>query len=179
MQRGKARIADSLRRLGHSYEKSGGKSGIAPSEVEAILARIRLSTARIDLLPCDIVIEAIVENETAKTEIITSLKAIGFAPILVSNTSSISITRLAAAYSYPERFMGMHFMNPVPLQPGCELIRGLLTSNETCERVTAFCRALGKEPIVAEDKAGFGINRIPWPERRRAGTSSPPPWPPS
>jgi len=106
------------------------------------------------------VIEAIVENEGAKKELIGALAQMSFDKILVSNTSSISITRLAGAYGHPERFMGMHFMNPVPVQPGCELIRGLLTSDETWERVAAFCRELGKEPIFAEDKAGFGINRM-------------------
>jgi len=156
LQRGRARIADSLTRMARNSEKSG----VTASAVEQILARIRMSTARIDLLPCDIVVEAIIENEAAKIEIIESLKAMDFEQTLVSNTSSISITRLAAAYSHPDRFMGMHFMNPVPVQPGCELIRGFLTSNETWERVTAFCRALGKEPIFAEDKAGFGINRM-------------------
>ena len=91
---------------------------------------------------------------------IGSIATAGFNKLLVSNTSSISITRLGSAYSHPDRFMGMHFMNPVPVQPGCELIRGLLTSNETWQRVTAFCGELGKEPILAEDKAGFGINRM-------------------
>lgn len=160
LQRGKARIGDSLQRLARSFETSGGKTGVAPVEAENALKRIRTSTARIDLLPCDIVIEAIVENEVAKVEVITSLKGMDFEQTLVSNTSSISITRLAAAYSLPERFMGMHFMNPVPVQPGCELIRGLQTSEETFQTVTAFCRQLGKEPIQAEDKAGFGINRM-------------------
>jgi 3-hydroxybutyryl-CoA dehydrogenase len=111
-------------------------------------------------LRCDILIEAIVENEKAKRELIASLGDTGYDKLLCSNTSSISITRLARAYAHPERFMGMHFMNPVPVQPGCELIRGLLTSNETWEKVTAFCNELGKEPILAEDKAGFGVNRM-------------------
>ena len=111
-------------------------------------------------MQCDIVIEAIVENESAKKETIASVAALGFEKIFVSNTSSISITRLSSVYPHPDRFMGMHFMNPVPVQPGCELIHGLLTSTETWERITAFCHELGKEPIGAEDKAGFGINRM-------------------
>jgi 3-hydroxybutyryl-CoA dehydrogenase len=84
----------------------------------------------------------------------------GYRKLLVSNTSSISITRLGSAYSAPEKFMGMHFMNPVPIQPGCELIRGFLTSDETFQTVVEFCGELGKKPIRAEDKAGFGINRM-------------------
>lgn len=160
LQRGMARIDASLERLSRSYETSAGKNGIAPAQAQQARQRLRRSTARSDLLSCDIVIEAIVENEAAKIDVIAALKGSGFEATMVSNTSSISITRLAAAYSRPERFMGMHFMNPVTLQPGCELIRGLQTSNETWARVSAFCRALGKEPIAAEDKAGFGINRM-------------------
>jgi 3-hydroxybutyryl-CoA dehydrogenase len=101
-----------------------------------------------------------VENETAKKEMISALTGMDYRGLFVSNTSSVSITRLASVYASPEMFMGMHFMNPVPLQSGCELIRGLLTSEETWERVAAFCRDLGKEAIFAEDKAGFGINRM-------------------
>lgn len=157
---GMERIRASLRRLVESYEKSGGRSGVAPEEEQKILARIKPSTERGDLLGCDVVIEAIVENESAKKDLIASLARMGYQKLLLSNTSSISITRLASAYGSPEKFMGMHFMNPVPVQPGCELIRGLLTSRETWEKVTAFCRELGKEPIFAEDKAGFGINRM-------------------
>jgi 3-hydroxybutyryl-CoA dehydrogenase len=160
LDKGLDRIRHSLDRLVESHAKSGGKSGIRTEEKEKTLARLRASTERKELLKCDIIIEAIVENEAAKKEIIASLATAGFDKLLVSNTSSISITRLASAYSHPECFMGMHFMNPVPVQPGCELIRGLLTSNETWQRVTSFCRELGKEPILAEDKAGFGINRM-------------------
>ena len=160
LAKGLARIRESLERLVQSYEKSGGKSGIPAEEKEKILSRIRVSTNREELLACDILIEAIVENEAAKKEMISSFSGMGYQRIFVSNTSSISITRLASAYSYPELFMGMHFMNPVPVQPGCELIRGFLTFNETWERVVTFCRELGKEPILAEDKAGFGINRM-------------------
>ena len=160
LEKGMGRIRQSLDRLVESHTKSQDKAGISAGEKDKTLSRLRLSTERKELLQCDIIIEAIVENESAKKEMIASLAAAGYANLLVSNTSSISITRLAAAYSHPERFMGMHFMNPVPVQPGCELIRGWLTSNETWQRVTAFCGELGKEPIAAEDKAGFGINRM-------------------
>ena len=157
--KGMDRIRKSLERLVESHQKSGGKTGIRPEEKEKIYGRIRASTDRGELLDRDILIEAIVENEAAKKEAISSLSRMGYQCLFVSNTSSISITRLASAYSLPEMFMGMHFMNPVPVQPGCELIRGFLTSDETFQKVTEFCRELGKEPIFAEDKAGFGINR--------------------
>ncbi len=160
LRNGRQRIHESLERLVQSHEKSGGKTGISTGEKEKTLSRLQTSTERQKLLECDVVIEAIVENESAKKEMIASLAAAGFEKLLLSNTSSISITRLASAYTHPDRFMGMHFMNPVPIQPGCELIRGLLTSDETFHRVGEFCRELGKEPIFAEDKAGFGINRM-------------------
>lgn len=160
LSKGMARIAESLRRLVESYQKSNGKMGIAPEEEATITARIKPSTDRNDLLDCNILIEAVVEEETAKKSLISSLTEMGYRDLLVSNTSSISITRLAGGYAAPEKFMGMHFMNPVPIQPGCELIRGLLTSEETFRTVLEFCRELGKEPILAEDKAGFGINRM-------------------
>jgi 3-hydroxybutyryl-CoA dehydrogenase len=158
--KGMERIHHSVRRLAESYRKTAGKSGIPPDEEEKIIARIKPSTDRHNLLECDIVIEAVIEDEAMKKQIISSLAAMGYKQLLVSNTSSISITRLASAHSAPEKFMGMHFMNPVPVQPGCELIRGLLTSDETFQTVKEFCRDLGKEPIFAEDKAGFGINRM-------------------
>ncbi len=160
LEKGTSRIRQSLERLVQSHEISGGKAGISIGEKDKALAQLSASTDRRALLPCDIVIEAIVENEDAKKDLIGALARMGFDKMLVSNTSSISITRLSSVYSHPDRFMGMHFMNPVPVQPGCELIRGLLTSNETWQRVTAFCQELGKEPISAEDKAGFGINRM-------------------
>lgn len=160
LAKGIQRIQRSMQRLAESHEKSGGKSGISAVEKNSALSRLHTTTERKELLQCDIVIEAIVENESAKSETIASVASLGFNKTFVSNTSSISITRLSSAYPHPDRFMGMHFMNPVPVQPGCELIRGLLTSNETWERVTAFCHELGKEPIGAEDKAGFGINRM-------------------
>ena len=160
LNQGIERIRDSLKRMVASFAKTGGKSGIAPEEEAQILARINPRLDLGDLLDCDVVVEAVIEDEPAKKQLISSLGEKGYDKLLVSNTSSISITRLGGAYHTPEKFMGMHFMNPVPVQPGCELIRGLLTSHETFQAVVNFCRELGKEPILAEDKAGFGINRM-------------------
>jgi len=160
LTKGLERIRESLRRLVESYQKSNGKIGITQEEEQKMIARIKTSTDRHDLLDCDIVVEAVVEEEEAKKKLISSLSEIGYRKLFVSNTSSISITRLAGSYPLPEKFMGMHFMNPVPVQPGCELIRGFLTSEDTFQKVVEFCRELGKEPILAEDKAGFGINRM-------------------
>jgi 3-hydroxybutyryl-CoA dehydrogenase len=160
LRRGMERIRNSLQRQVESYRKTSGKSGIAPEEEANIVGRIKTSTDRGDLLDCDILIEAVVEEEAAKKTVISSLSEMGYRQLFVSNTSSVSITRLASAFASPEKFMGMHFMNPVPVQPGCELIRGFLTSEETFQTILEFCRELGKEPILAEDKAGFGINRM-------------------
>jgi 3-hydroxybutyryl-CoA dehydrogenase len=160
VNRGMERIRESLKRMVASFVKTGGKSGIAAGEEAKILARISPRVELRDLLGCDVIIEAVVEDEHAKKQLICSLAELGYDKLLVSNTSSISITRLAALYSAPAKFMGMHFMNPVPVQPGCELIRGLLTADETFQTIMNFCRELGKEPIIAEDKAGFGINRM-------------------
>jgi 3-hydroxybutyryl-CoA dehydrogenase len=160
VSKGMERIRDSLRRSVESYQRSSGKTGIAPEEEATTIARIKTSMDRHDLLDCDILIEAVVEEEAAKRNLIGSLAEMGYRNLFVSNTSSISITRLASSYTLPEKFMGMHFMNPVPIQPGCELIRGFLTSEETFHTIFEFCRELGKEPILAEDKAGFGINRM-------------------
>jgi 3-hydroxybutyryl-CoA dehydrogenase len=157
---GMERIRESWRRLVESYDRSSGARGITASAMEQAVSRLKSGTQRDLLLERDIVIEAIVENEAAKKGAIAMLDQLGYQGLFVSNTSSISITRLASAYTYPERFMGMHFMNPVPIQPGCELIRGFLTSDEVWKKITAFCRELGKEPIFSEDKAGFGINRM-------------------
>ena len=160
LQNGLDRIRESLDRLVEGFKKSSGARGIPLDEKERTLRAITTSLDSKDLLDTDIVIEAAVENEIVKKNIVSSLSQSGYRNLVVTNTSSISITRLASSYILPERFMGMHFMNPVPVQPGCELIRGLRTSDETAERVIAFCRELGKEPICAEDKAGFGINRM-------------------
>jgi 3-hydroxybutyryl-CoA dehydrogenase len=160
LERGMGAIKKSLERLVASFEKSGGEKGISAdkkSEAESLLAT---TLDYKDLLPCDIVIEAATERLEIKQQIFGRLKDSGYNGLLVSNTSSISITRLAPYSADPARFMGMHFMNPVPLQQGVEIIRGLLTSDETYNKVVSFCRELGKIEIPAEDKAGFGINRM-------------------
>ncbi|RMF85645.1 MAG: 3-hydroxyacyl-CoA dehydrogenase family protein [Nitrospinota bacterium] len=160
VSRGMTRIEESLQRLVESYEKSGGQRGITQEQKATALQNLQSGTELSLLQDRDIIIEAIVENFEAKAKLNEEISALGYDRLFVSNTSSISITRLAAHYRYPDRFMGMHFMNPVPIQPGCELIRGFLTSDETAERITHFARELGKVPIQAEDKAGFGINRM-------------------
>lgn len=160
LKRGTGNINASLERLVVSYEKTAGERGISREDRDSAAQRLKISPELSDLLNCDLVIEAIVEQYEAKAELYGKLAALGYSGMLASNTSSISITRLAGAYGRPEQFMGMHFMNPVPLQVGVEIIRGLLTSDATAATITALCRDLGKVEIPAEDKAGFGINRM-------------------
>ncbi len=160
LERGMAAIKKSLDRLVASFDKSGGEKGISAEKKAEAESRLATTLDYSDLLGCDIVIEAATERLEIKQQIFGRLKELGYGGIIATNTSSISITRLAAHSPDPARFMGMHFMNPVPLQQGVEIIRGLLTSDATAQAVVELTRELGKTEIPAEDKAGFGINRM-------------------
>ena len=114
-----------------------------------------------ELSACDLVIEAATENEALKVKILRELCAV-LTPeaVIATNTSSISITRLAAATARSERFLGLHFMNPVPVMPLIELIYGLHTLPEVRTRAGEFCTALGKTAVVSADSPGFVVNRV-------------------
>jgi 3-hydroxybutyryl-CoA dehydrogenase len=129
--------------------------------MQAALDRLELSTDRSHLSRTDLVIEAIVESEPVKKELFGELDAL-LSPktILASNTSSISITRLAAATKRPDRVIGMHFMNPVPVMSLVEVIRGLATSEETSQTIEVLAKRLGKTPIFCNDSPGFVSNRV-------------------
>jgi 3-hydroxybutyryl-CoA dehydrogenase len=127
----------------------------------AALGRIATTTDLDRLAAASLVIEAIVENEGTKRELFQRLDAVcGASTILASNTSSISITRLAAATRRPERFIGMHFMNPVPVMALIEMIRGIATSDETAAAVETVAREMGKTPVFCNDSPGFVANRV-------------------
>jgi 3-hydroxybutyryl-CoA dehydrogenase len=160
VKRGMARIEDSLSKLTASYKRSKGQRGMSPEQRDATLAKLRGTSNLQDLLGCGLIIEAVTENYAVKAALYEQLVRLGYRHLLASNTSSISITHLASNYSQPEKFMGLHFMNPVPIQPGVEVIRGLLTSDDTARTCTVLVEEIGKTPIPAEDKAGFGINRM-------------------
>jgi 3-hydroxybutyryl-CoA dehydrogenase len=160
LDRGLDAISRSLDRLVKAFEKSDGEKGITGEAKDEALGRIKTSSSPDDLLDCDLIIEAVPERPELKEKINRELADKGYDKLLVSNTSGISITRLGAAYGKPDLFMGMHFMNPVPMQKGVEIIRGLATSDATYETVVALCHDLGKIEIPAEDKAGFAINRM-------------------
>ncbi|MGF1660538.1 MAG: 3-hydroxybutyryl-CoA dehydrogenase [Rubrimonas sp.] len=154
LARGRASIEASLARL-----VKRGK--IAAEAAEATLGRIATSTDQQALADRALVVEAIVENIEIKSEVIRSLDAIcGPETIFASNTSSISLTRLAAASERPERVIGMHFFNPVPVMNLVEIIRALQTSDAVCEEVTALTQAIGKTPRVSKDSYGFVVNRV-------------------
>ena len=160
LDKGLDAIARSLDRLVKAFEKSDGEKGITGEAKDDALGRLTTSSSLDDLLDCDLIIEAVPERPELKEKINRELAEKGYDKLLVSNTSGISITRLGAAYGRPDLFMGMHFMNPVPMQKGVEIIRGLATSDATYETVVALCHDLGKIEIPAEDKAGFAINRM-------------------
>src|SRR3984893_7625368 len=157
LDRGRAAIVASL-------EKLVEKGRLPASDRDAALGRISTTTSLDDLAGADYFVEAIVEQAEAKCALFTSLDAIAKAgAILASNTSSISITTLGAATKRPDRVIGMHFMNPVPLMPLVELIRGQATSLESMRIASELCTALGKTAVEAADYPGFIANRILMP----------------
>ena len=160
LEKGMDAISRSLDRLVKAFEKSDGAKGIDSDAKDAAVGRLSTTTRAEDLMDCDLIIEAVPEIPDLKEKINRNLAKLGYDKVLVSNTSGISITRLGAAYGKPDLYMGMHFMNPVPMQKGVEIIRGLATSEETYNTVVALCHDLGKIEIPAEDKAGFAINRM-------------------
>lgn len=146
-------------RAGLERQAAAGK--LAPGGLEASVARIRPTERFAELAAAGLVIEAVPESEPLKRQIFRDLDAILPAgAILASNTSSISITRLAAATGRPERVLGLHFMNPAPVMRLVEVIRGEGTSDETCAAATAVVARLGKEMAVARDYPGFIVNRL-------------------
>jgi 3-hydroxybutyryl-CoA dehydrogenase len=147
-----------------NLEREVSKGKRSAEDRAAALGRIQTSTDAASLASCDIVIEAIVENEAVKKDLFGRLGGICRPDaILASNTSSISITRLAAATKRPDRFIGMHFMNPVPIMQLVEVIRGMATSDETAASVEALAKRLGKTPIFCNDLPGFVSNRVLMP----------------
>ena len=156
-----AAVQRGLATVGSSLERLVKKEKMSAADREAALGRIIGTTDRTKLANCDLVIEAATENEELKLKILkdlsTSLNSRG---IIATNTSSISITRLATATDRPDRFIGMHFFNPVPVMALLELIRGLQTSDDTVAKAEAFAKRVGKVPITAKNSPGFAVNRI-------------------
>jgi 3-hydroxybutyryl-CoA dehydrogenase len=156
-----AAVAKGITNVAGSLERLLKKEKISAIDRDAALSRIKGSTNYDDLKPARLVIEAATENYELKLKILKQVDAI-LAPevIVATNTSSISITKLAAATSRADRFIGMHFFNPVPMMALVEIIRGLQTSDATHDAVHAMAKSLGKTPITVRNAPGFVVNRI-------------------
>ena len=156
-----AALERALKTISGSLDRSVKKGVLTEQQKAGVMGRIKTTTAAGDLVQADLVIEAATENESLKVKLLQGVDAI-LKPetIIASNTSSISITKLAAATKRPERIVGMHFFNPVPVMALVEIIRGLRTSEATVTAVTELARALGKTPIGVKNSAGFVVNRI-------------------
>jgi 3-hydroxybutyryl-CoA dehydrogenase len=151
----------SVEKLGVTLAKLVEKGKLPAAEREAVLGRIRPAASLEECAGADLAIEAVVESEGVKKEIFRRLDAV-LAPhaILASNTSSISITALAAATRRPGQFVGMHFMNPPPVMQLIEIIRGLQTTDETYQAAIALAKRFGKTTVTSRDSPGFIVNRI-------------------
>ena len=148
-------------RIEKSYARNVSKERMTEDEKEKALANITYTTELKDLEDCDIVIEAATENPELKKNIFKELCAtVKKEAILASNTSSLSITDIAAATQRPEKVIGMHFFNPVPVMKLVEVIRGLHTSDETNQAIIDLAKDLGKEPIEVKEGPGFVVNRL-------------------
>jgi 3-hydroxybutyryl-CoA dehydrogenase len=155
------RISAGIATIKGNLSRQVAKRTITEDAREAALARIRAAERLEALSECDLVIEAATEKEDVKRKILAALSPLlKEGTIVATNTSSISITRLAAATDRPEKFIGIHFMNPVPVMELVEVIRGINTDDATYESTKAFVTRLGKKYAVAEDFPAFIVNRI-------------------
>ncbi|MFL6336910.1 MAG: 3-hydroxybutyryl-CoA dehydrogenase [Pyrinomonadaceae bacterium] len=153
-----------MKAINSSLQRDVDKGRLQEEEKRAIVGRIRTTTALADLAGAGFVIEAIYENLGAKQAVFRELdETCGGGAILASNTSSISITKLGAATRRPEKVIGMHFMNPVPVMKLVEVIRGIATSDETWARTRELCDRMGKTALECHDSPGFVSNRVLMP----------------
>jgi len=158
LDKGFAGIEKSLAKFA---ERPPEKGGVTAQQKDEIRARLKGTTRKEDLADCDIVIEAIIESVPTKKEIYGALDGIVKKDaIFASNTSSISITELMTATKRPERFIGLHFFNPVPLMKLVEVVRTIATASDVYETAYEFAKKLGKVPVRTSDKTGFIVNRL-------------------
>ncbi len=150
-----------LAAIGGSLDRLVKKEKLTVADKDAALGHVRTTTSYDDLADCDLVIEAAPENLELKLRILRDIeKRLPAGGILASNTSSISITTMAAAVSRPDAFVGLHFFNPVPMMALVEIVSGMQTSQATRDAATAFANRLGKTPIQVRNSPGFAVNRI-------------------
>ena len=158
------RLEQARESIGANLDRQIEHEKISSDDKAAALARITMGTGLELFGDCDLVIESVVENEEVKRGVLKQLcPLLKPEAIICSNTSSISITRLASVTDRPGRFMGMHFMNPVPVMQLVELIRGIATDEDTFKAIKALVEVLGKTPASAEDFPAFMVNRILMP----------------
>ena len=158
---GDSQIEMGLTSIAKNLDRQVASEKITQADSDAALARIAAAADIARLADADLVIEAASENEAVKIDILKAVSAVvSDTTLIASNTSSISITRLAAATRHPENFIGMHFMNPVPVMKLVELIRGMATSDKTFASAEALVEKLGKSAAVSEDYPAFIVNRI-------------------
>jgi 3-hydroxybutyryl-CoA dehydrogenase len=159
-----AALEDGVKQIGKMLDRAAEKGVIKPDDAAAAKKRIRPTKSIAELPKCELIVEAATEKPDVKIEILRQVqKCLTSDGILASNTSSISITQLAAATDRPDRFIGMHFFNPVPLMKLVEVVRGLQTSDETTARTIEHAKAVGKTPVQCNDHPGFVSNRILMP----------------
>ncbi len=150
-----------LDRLDVSMRRAVERGKLDETGRAAARGRIRGTTALADLAGADLVIEAVIERMDEKKAVLRDLdRLVGPETILASNTSSLSITEMAAATGHPDRVVGLHFFNPVPVMPLVEIVRGLTTSDATIQRMREFAQSLGKTVVLARDTPGFIVNRL-------------------
>lgn len=156
-----AALARGMDRIRGSLDRAVAKGKLEAAAREAALGRLQTATDFDALAGCDLVIEAIVENLEEKLRTFAALaKVVRPEAIFASNTSSLTITQLAAASGRPGRTIGLHFFNPVPVMQLVEVVRTILSDEAVVAAATEFCRALGKEPIACRDNSGFIVNRL-------------------
>lgn len=156
-----AAVAAGRARMVKSLDRAVSKGKLDAAGRDEVLERITFTVSLDDFADCDMVIEAIVESLEAKNDLFGHLD--GVCPertIFASNTSSLTVTDMAAATSRPDRFIGIHFFNPVPVMKLVEVVRTIATSDETFETARAFARRVGKVPIAARDNSGFVVNLL-------------------
>src|SRR4051812_44078770 len=147
--------------LGKLAEKPIEKGGITAEQKDAARGRLKGTLSQQDLADCDLIVEAIIENVDIKKKTYAELDAIVKKEcIFATNTSSISVTELMAATKRPERFIGLHFFNPVPLMKLVEVVRTIATAPDVFETAVEFAKSLGKVPVRTSDKTGFIVNRL-------------------
>ena len=154
-------VAKGKTKIDGSAAKAVEKGKLSAADRDAMVGRLSYTTKLEDLADCDIVVEAIVENLDVKRETYGTLDRVCKpSTIFCSNTSSLTITEMAAATKRADRFAGLHFFNPVPVMKLVEVVRALATSEETFQTVFGFAKSLGKDPISCRDNSGFVVNRL-------------------